>query len=265
MKSVFCIIFYVCVFSVFPFPATAGILDDFEHDSTTRRSDNRHSSPSSQDSEESISDELFWNPLIDGIYQTIVQGTAEFFSYGTRATLDRTSQRPKTTDVTEREIGSPLLPMFRVSGSWQYIDSKIKGRDFFLDTGKSLFSVQFRRTAYREYDPRDGLSLSYGHVKYRLSYGNSVELDLGLGRAELNGNKQTWGGSFTAPLFWKFRNHFGFGLWQAVSNFKGVVVYDQDFSCMYFNNGFSVSAGYRSISNPVSSLSGPYLGLSYIY
>jgi len=158
-----------------------------------------------------------------------------------------------------------LLPTFRVNGNWQSIDPHLQGRDVSVEVGHSLFSIKLRRTNFEERNPADSLRLTYGHIQYRLSYGNTIEVGLGLGRAALNGNIKTTGTSFTLPLFRQLGDNFGFEFVQTYSDFNGVTVSDFDGSLMYFKDNMAASIGYRVISNPASSLSGPYLGISFIY
>ncbi|MDH5302302.1 MAG: hypothetical protein OEW58_13170 [Gammaproteobacteria bacterium] len=255
-----------------PSIAFSGTLDDFERDSTTPQSSEPKKSSSrgscngmdcSEDSS-SIGDE-FTRHMFSGLFDAVARGVGFTFSHGTRVTLDRTSWYQRTPGITPRKTGSPLLPTFRASGTWQSVYPDLEGRDFSVEVGHSLFSAQIRKTQFVENTPADSLTLSYGIIYYRLSYGNNFEINFGLGRSELTGNHKNIGTTFSAPITWQFADDFAFSLWQSYSSINRVALSDIDYSFMYVKNGFSTSLGYRSVSNPVSELSGPYVGLSYFY
>ena len=249
-----------------------GTLGDFEHDSTTPKNkdashshkDESCSTRECNDDDHSFLDDLF-EDIFSDIFGDLFNGTIAFFSHGTQVTLDRTSFSQRISGITKRKPGSPLLPTFRITGTWQSIYPDLEGRDFSVEAGYSLFSAQYRRTAFVESGTRDELTLSYGVASYRLSYGNSIELNLGFGAAELKGNKKTSGSTVVFPIIWKPAEHYALSFWQAYTTFNTVPLTDLDLSFMYVNSGLSAEIGYRSVSNPASDLSGPYIGISYFY
>lgn len=249
-----------------------GTLGDFEHDSTApEKKDESHSHDNNtcstkkcNDHDHTFLDDVF-DDLFSDMFNDIFNGTIAFFTYGTQVTLDRTSLAQTMPGITKRKPGSPLLPTFRATGTWQSVYPDVEGRDFSIEAGYSLFSAQYRRTTYIESGTHDELNLSYGVGYYRLSFGNSFEFNLGAGAAELKGNQKTSGSTVVIPILWKPAEHYALSFWQAYTTFNTVPLTDLDLSLMYINRGFSAEFGYRSVSNPASDLSGPYIGISYFY
>ncbi|MDH5694684.1 MAG: hypothetical protein OEZ47_16430 [Gammaproteobacteria bacterium] len=252
----------------------AGVLDDFEKDSTTSsRSDRSESTDSSRnqcrtvrcEKEKSLASQFFGWLFGDVIVGGLIKGTGQILTNGTKVTLNKTSKHSKMRGISVREAGSPLLPTAKLSGNWQSVFPDLEGRDLELELGYSLVGLHVRKTRFLEHSPEDSLSLVFNHVMYRLSFGNNFTLGLGVGQSRLSGNEQNSGTSITLPYVWHFGKNIYLDAWNSFTSFNDVPVTDLDYSLMYSKNGLSASLGYRSVSNPVSSLSGPYVGLSFIY
>ncbi len=269
VKQGYHLIFLMGLLAVTLTNAVGDTLDDFEHASTTpRKSTSTTTSQCSNgycgESQSSNHDQRSY-AFGDGVFNLIIDGIEEMLTYGTHVTLARSGGDYEMPQIIQRQTGSPLLPTFRLSAAWQSIDPNLEGRDFSLELGYSLFGAEFRRTVYIESNPRDQMSLNYTTFMYRLSYGNSFQMNPGLGRLALSGNQVTTGNTIAIPMIWQFSGNHALKLWQAYSSINNVSLSDVDLSMMYFRNGYSAAIGYRVVSNPASELSGPYLGLSCIY
>lgn len=254
-----------------PIAAYSGTLSDFEKDATTSAPSSGSQPEQAEEDDESFEEELA-EEAAEAAGQVIGFALGAALLAGTENTLMMTSDSSdydtarQQNQIEKRERGDLILPNFRVKGNWQTISPGISGSDFSVDLGYSLFALQFRSTHLKEKPLNDSLRLTYLLLKYRLTYGNSFEIDLGIGRSELKGIHKNIGTAINIPITWEIIPNTYLEYAYAYSNFRNGTLSDHDVALTYsFWQGIAASAGYRSLSTPGSSLSGPYIGLSIIF
>lgn len=240
-----------------------GTLDDFENDATTnRRTEERSNTNQECQTDQECEDDLSDNFCLDIFASIFGSITDSVLTLGSSNTVARTSSHDPNADVTPREPGSPLLPLFRLDGNKQVLNNGVFGDDLRIELGRSLLGAQLRLTNFKETSPPDSLRLTSIHGLYRLSYGNTVGVNLGAGISNLQGNSNATGFSITTPIYWHFHKHFGFEYKPVFSYFNGTNVTDSDASLMFNYHAASLVLGYRTLSSPNETLSGAYLGFS---
>ncbi len=244
--------------------AFGGALDDFEKDATQDRGAEEQASNQQdcQSASECDEDDHSGNFCIDIVSSIFGSVTDAILTVGSHNTEVRASSNNSNTYITPREPGSPLLPLLRLDGSRHDLNNGLLGDDVRIELARSLLGVQARVTNFKETNPSDSLKLTSIHGLYRLSYGNTVGINLGLGISNLDGNSSTTGFSFTIPVYWHFHENLGIEYKPTFSQFNGTDVIDSDASLMFTYHAASLMLGHRTISSPNESLSGTYIGLS---
>lgn len=254
------ILFSLCFAAL---PARAGELDDFEADSSadTPIRPYYHSSGSPHyDCQQRGGECLGERLVVDAVF-TVTESLLGFGLANSTARVDYAGER----GVTPRLPGEPLLPNLRLDGYYQQTNIDAEGGDLRLELGNGPIALQARHTRYYENNPRDELGYTQIHLMARLSFGDMVGLNLGVGGASLEGNNYTSGASFTAPILLHPSRHFGLEFRPTVSYFNDVAFHDWDTMLMFTQGQASLLLGYRVLENPASAISGPYAGLSFHY
>jgi len=251
--------------SLAPFNAVAGKLDSFEDSVSdapekTESRDNTDNHNCGADYSRTCEDDD------DGFLDIVVQIVA----YGGVNSFDRVSQpQPPLTSgyagndhyKRARAPGEPLIPFFRQDVVYQPYTSGVSTLDYRFEAGYAAFAFAVNRTNYMERDPNDSLTLTRIYGAYRMSFGSSVELDLGAGTFYIEGNDQNSYSYFTMPVLihpWKM---FGFEFRPAWAG----NVSDHDMAVLINHRFFSLKLGYRILATHTQSLKGPYFGISARY
>jgi len=254
----------------------AGMLDDFETSATASNRTAKESRKSSggcsprKKCNSSSDDDNFWLSIIFDMFfdafrteeQITRTTTRGFLTIGIETTLDRASNFQRNDFIKPRKIGSPLLPNIRFDINRQKVSSNVHSNDVRIEGGESLIGVQLRMTKFEEIKPADSLNFVSIHGLYRLSYGNTFNINLGAGVSVLSGNENTSGLSLTVPFYWHFHKNMGVEYKPIVTSFNGNIVTDQDLGVLFSYKAASFIVGYRSLSSVEESLSGPYFGFS---
>jgi hypothetical protein len=179
-------------------------------------------------------------------------------------------ERASGAGVEPREKGEAAIPFVRTDASVQRVRSDVTAWDARGESGYGPLAVEVRNTRYVESKPRDRMTLTHGHLLYRMSFTKYVEIDLGAGPLYLTGNKRNAGSGFTMPahvFISRAAKSDGFGLefrpvWGWVA---GAPIKDYEWSFLYTRGGWSARAGYRWVRVGDMSLDGPSLGVSFHY
>lgn len=165
-------------------------------------------------------------------------------------------------DLEPRRPGDILIPYARLDLGYQDVDATVDARDIRGEIGYGPFAVQARRTLYEEQAPQDKLELIQIHGLYRMSLGNHVEVDLGMGSMRLKGNADNSGFSVTTPILIYPVKHFGIEVRPAWSSINNVNVGDFDVALVGSRRFVSVRGGYRRLKAGSQVLDGPQAGVS---
>ena len=161
--------------------------------------------------------------------------------------------------------GDPTMPLARFDFAWQAVESDVDAYDFGLEVGYSAVAVRGRLTHYRENDPGDTLDLSSLLLLWRIPVSGVLELDVGFGGAELDGEASQSGFDFSFALRgWIPERHVGF-------EYRGEFIdigdglSSHDFCVLLHVNCFALRGGYRLLHSAGDSLDGPFAGASVMF
>ncbi len=244
--------------------AFASQLDSFERGATTPKQ-----SSSSDRKEESATHSPSLgcksNCLMDGVFELMIDAAAAAAIAGGEMSNERTMGEQQGYGVSERNPGELLIPLFRSDLAIQQLEQHLFAVDLRMEAGYGAFGIEGRFTEYRESTPSDHMSISRLHLLYRMSFGDHFGMNFAAGRAYLGGNGQYSGSSWGLPIYFHPSKYWGVEWKPIFMKFNGVTNSDQDLS-LHLNYQFgSLMLGYRRISNEVSDLSGPYVGISLHY
>jgi hypothetical protein len=248
--------------------ASAGKLRSFERDATRdrsgrdRRSDRPDPTFDSDDSyirhgrSGSISDFMF-NDLL---YLSLIHP-------GRRSWARVSADSARLGDLTlePREPGDPLIPFVRFDAAYQDVDSDVEAFDYRVQVGYGPVGVELHQTRYWEQQPPDSLDIYRVYGLYRLSIGNSLEVDVGLGAIVIDGAETNVGFSSTTPILFypvdwlvaEFRP-----MW---SDIQGSVTQEYGVALLLNWGYVALRGGYRWTHSPMESLDGPFVGFSVRY
>jgi hypothetical protein len=233
--------------------AFAGNLGKFEEDATKVRQHREY--------DRSDDDNTWWgnlaNYFISGLVETPMQ-----ISWA-RVTGD--ANRLAELDCDLRKPGEPLLPFIRLDASYQAVESDVEAFDYRIQVGYGPIAFELNQTRYAEEEPSNQLDLYRLYGLFRLSYGNKIEVDLGLGGVVLQGNEKNSGFSTTLPILvhpcdWlivEFRP-----MW---SNMHGSDIEEYELGLLFNWDFAAIKTGYRWTHSPNESLDGLFIGLSIRY
>ncbi len=198
----------------------------------------------------------------DGFLYLIFAGLG-FGGAASWARLDETeTQNEAFADLEPRRSGDILIPFARVDLGYQDVDTHIEAYDIRGEAGYGPFAIQARKTLFKEEEPQDELELIQVHALYRMSLGNRLEVDLGMGSMRLKGDADNSGFSFTTPIQFYPIKHLGFEFRPAWSTINNVNIGDYDVALVGSWRFVSVRGGYRRLKAGSQVLDGPQAGLS---
>ncbi len=160
--------------------------------------------------------------------------------------------------LAPRKIGEPLIPFARVDISKQYISSNIRAHDTRFELGFGPLAVHHNYTRFTESPENDKLELSRTYGLYRMSFGSYVEVDIGMGRLILEGNRRSSQFFTTLPILIHPSKTFGLEFKPAWTD----NIRDYDLSLLASYRYLSLKFGYRWLKAGNTSLNGPYTGMS---
>jgi len=249
-------------------------LKQFEEDATTPRVDEkkhkksqpRHAKESTQYASDSSDEE---DSVSDSFTKDITEGVLEIAYYAVTTpgiySWDRVQQSFSSSEeptATPRELGDRVIPFLRVDAYYNRVDSDIYAYSERVEVGYGPFAFQARAAQYRESNPSASLDIKQHHWLYRMSLGDSVELDLGLGGYEISGDSTNSGGSSTIHLLVYPTEHLGIELRPSWATINGNEISDHELDITYGDRYWSALVGYHWLEVPGSSLNGPFIGFS---
>ena len=235
-------------------PGFSGELSDFEHDAT-RNEDNSRSENGDHEHHEHHG---FWYSFFDALFDTVIVGGGEMSWHRVKGTPYQYAEFLKP-----RQSGEALIPFFRTDGEYQNVIGDISAYSLRAEGGYGSWGIQARNTRYKEKNPADKLDYFQIYGLYRMSFGNHVEMDLGLGSSTLKGKGRNSGISFTMPVLIHPNKLIGFELRPSWTDINGSGVSDWDFGMDLNYRYTAVRIGYRWVHSRHEELSGPYVGISF--
>ena len=254
--------------------AQAQILQDFEKDATqhresstpppaqpSRSSDSHRSSydwyrNNEEDEEEGFFDGLMKITLV-GIGTGMLAGGVHSWQC---VTLPVSDPNAPPQGFTPRSIGEPLIPFLRIDASYQGIERYIDAWDYRVQAGYGPFALEYTDSRYREKSPEASMNVRRGAFLYRMTAGDFLEIDLGLGTVQLDGVSRRDAFAFSLPILVYPKETLGLEFRPAWARFNGSRFNEYDLAACVNFRGMGVKAGYRWLVTPNSRLDGPYAG-----
>jgi len=243
----------------------AGALDDFEDDATLKRNEYEKKKKDSRDYDsDSSHGECFGdNACIDLFGRVIIFcGALSWQRVKPDQLPDLSLFNDDIENIKHRKTGEFLIPFVRLDTSYQNVESDVDAFDYRVELGYGPFGIQTRQPRYREEDTSDELDIYQTHALYRMSIGNNVEIDLGLGQFAIEGNKKNSGPSFTMPIIFHYNEYMGIEFRPVWANINENNIKDYDLALLCGWRYISVRVGYRWLESENQSLNGPFIGLS---
>ena len=238
----------------------AGTLDDFE----SAKNPEKQSSTSSE-SNSTYEDDDDDSSLGDFFVELFFRAAWYTSLYGGQTSSERIALNPQMDGIQKRKHGEPLIPQYRFDSHYQQANSDITSKDFRFEYGQGPFGVQLRNTLMHESDENDDLRLSQIHALYRMSFGNHVGINMGIGVSQLVGNNRSTTLSFAFPIYFHPNKHFGFEIKTGMHFFDNAGILDLDYAALFRHKYFSLSMGYRELIKSGVDIAGPYAGIALHY
>lgn len=261
------------------FPAAAisvtdSSLQQFEEDVTRPRvvenqNMDSHQSPvhkktADYDSDDSHSE---LHEQIDSLLVEIMIGALTYpglYSFERVATSGIDDQREENL-VTPRAVGEGVIPFARLDISYNQVSSSILALHSRAEVGYGPFGFEMRQASYSESAPDASLDVEQYHLLYRMSFGDHVELDLGLGEYTISGVAVNSGKSSTAHLLIHPNEKLGIEVRPSWATINGNGIRDHEYAISYGERFWAVCMGYRLLEGPTTNLNGPFIGVSLRY
>jgi len=275
MKSLQAVLTILLLYFVTMADTQAGDLKDFEIDATqestsdrsgSRQRSNRHRH---RDSHHDHGDDFFsalFGDLIEAVVTEVVDTSADILGSAVSAGGTNSNERidSHTADSNRRRLGEPLIPYFRLNLNLQNITENIYGFDGKLELGRGALAGEYRQTSYRDDKQKEQLKLKQFQFFYRMSFGNQVGVNFGLGSASLNGVNQSQGGMLSMPIIYHPQRHLAFEF-RPTWLFGEISIDELDLSTLIAYKRMAFRIGYRQLNSANESLQGAYAGIDYIF
>jgi hypothetical protein len=256
MKRIACLI--VALFAMVQ-PATAGTLRDFEKDATKPKQSENKEKKSSTDSADKQDTES------DALTQLLVLGMLTGLTAGGQHSWARVNEgyaTELTGRVKPRQAGEALIPFVRLDVGYQWLKNDITAVDVRGEVGHSLVGLQVRHTRYEEKVSKDNLNITEAHGLYRMSLGNYVELDFGIGTMILAGAEIHNGFSMTTPILVHPTDWLGLEVRPVWATIADNELLDVEAAVLLGWRYASLKAGYRWFRSENQKLDGPEVGVA---
>lgn len=280
--------FFICLLIFLPqgtfSPAFAGKLSDFEADIKSEKKSNiatetrpvvkdhvnkHHGSGKGANCRHSQRQSSFFDYLSD---ELVIEAAGELgkaigavLVIGGQNSQERIDEKGESGSSRARKPGELLLPFFKLNVNTQHVSESIDGLDVKLEVGRGLLAAEVRATRYQEKAVNEKLDYQQLQAFYRMLFGNTLGVNIGIGWGRLRGDDTYSGWLFTLPIIWHDRKHWAIELRPGWFDADGVSLTEFDGSVLYAYQRLAFRVGYRTLESPNNSIDGPYLGLDYIF
>lgn len=185
--------------------------------------------------------------------------------YGTVNSMQRITGTSDVPEVVPRLLGEPLLPFAALDYTKQFIEDDLRADSYRLEVGYGPLALEYFHTAYREDEPFAELDFKRVNGLLRMSFGDSVECDIGLGVLSMEGEGEYSGFSWSVPVLFHPTQYFGFEIRPSWAIINDNTISDFDAALVIGPRYLFLRAGYRWVKTGDLALEGGYLGLSLRY
>lgn len=195
--------------------------------------------------------------MVDGVTASIVEGGVN--------SNNRISERVYAGEADKRKIGELLIPFFKFNVNTQHVSEKIDALDLKIEIGKGNVGFEVRTTKYLEEAVNEKLEYHQFQYFHRMSVGDKIGINLGLGYGIMNGVDTYNGTILSMPILFQNGNHLGFEIRPSYFDADGVTIHDLDISMLYTYRKLAFRVGHRSLKSPNNVINGYYVGFDFIY
>ncbi len=254
--------FFLMIYSL---QVRSGELSNFEEDIAKNKKENNVRNTQCINCQSYDDSETFFDILFGDMVDAIISSTAEVISEGGITSNQRISQKSSDSDINKRQPGEILIPFYRFNINKQHVSDQINAVDFKIEIGKGAIGLEFRSTKYNDDITLE--ELEYNQIQYfhRMSFGNKIGLNLGIGYGQMDGVYSFDGLILSAPILFHNSRHLGFEIRPSVFNTDGVSVSDLDLSVLYTYRKLAFRIGHRSLESPNVDIDGYYIGFDFIF
>jgi len=245
----------------FSFSANAGALDNFESAQSKQESSANNTTNTSSEDHDDDHDSGF----AEFVFELILRAIFYTAVYGGSTSAERVADSPATAGLNKRTTGEPLIPQYRLDYHFQQANAAIQSSDFRFEAGNGFYGFQARTTGMTEKTNNDQLRLNQLHALYRMSFGNHFGANLGIGFAQLIGNKRQTNLSMTFPVYFQPYKHLGFEWKMSAHFFQNAPILDKEYVAIFTKDMYSLRLGYRELIKTGLDITGPYVGFSVHY
>jgi hypothetical protein len=247
----------IILFYFFNLNLSANKLNDFEQAAKKEPYTNNSSKDSSNVKQDNSN--IFGDFLFD-IVGDFVTGTGKH-SYKRATFKEVTKYNDSKMDVFPREYGEALIPILRLDSSFSTIDKNINSYSLRTEVGFGPFGVGRYNTYFYDKSTKTNLNLKRTYGLYRMSIGDVIEIDFGIGQAAVEGEEENIYNYITLPIL--FHPTKEYGLEYRISSAQNIV--EEDIALMKKFQYGSIKLGYRILEAGDKKLDGFYLGFSLHY
>jgi hypothetical protein len=262
------IIFFVC-FVCISQTLIAGELKEFEKDILSSQNDKnenkrRTNNSCNNCSGGSIGGEFF-DALFGHIVEDIITGTSRAIVEGAITSNQRISGGNVDNGLDERLPGDLLIPFYKLNMNIQHVSSRIDAFDIKMEVGMGQAGVEGRATKY--WDDAANEELEFYQIQYlhRMSFGDKVAINLGIGSGRLSGIDTYRGMVFSMPIIFHNSKSIGLEIRPSFFDADGQTISEWDTSILYTHRKMAFRFGHRSLKSTNVTIDGFYIGFDVIY
>lgn len=239
-------------------PASAGKLDDFEQ--ATKKKKSRASANTVYDDKDSR--DGFFAEFFSDIFSDLLRAV---LYEGGRNSQEYAAFQMNALNGGSRS-GNALLPFVRFDGDYVDVESDVASRHYALAAGYGAWAVTLEQHELWEDDPDDILRFQTVMGLYRMSFGRSFALGLGLGQTRISGDDDDRGFAMSISMMGRINHQLQWEFTPAWHHHFAQTREALDLGLLWHTNqALGLKLGYRSQQVQSESLRGPYLGITFFF
>lgn len=236
----------------------ASVLGNFEKDiqpesAGDKQNEHRKESPRRKEQDDGLGGEL-----VEGVVQGLAGVTIGILAGGGGASLQRIA--PGGDASLYRKDGEPLIPFARYDFAYQRVSADISAHINRFEGGYGPVALYLEAYTFNEKSPDSTLEIQRQMILYRMS-GQRTEIDIGLGKSIIVGRLRTEINALSIRGRFVLDDNLSID----VQPIWGDRMNDYELTVLYGRQFASLKMGYRSLTSPGASLSGPFAGFALYF
>lgn len=194
---------------------------------------------------------------LDGFFDSIVLDL--FFIGGENSYARGTGDVP--SDLDPRAGGERQIPVLSIGAAAHKVRGDVSALETAIEAGFAPLGAAARWIRYDEDTPPDTLDAIQWHLLYRMTFGNHVEIGVGMGALRIEGDATHTGFSIVTPIRVCPTDALTFEYRPVWSSIHDRSVTEHDLAIGLGWRFLQARLGYRWFSAPGETLRGPHCGL----